>query len=64
MKEYDFRIHGRKRMNAILVGNYHFKENKDFPKLLSIIEHSRYLETAQKKIILHFVDIMDGMIGT
>ena len=50
MKQYDFRIHGRKRMDAILVGNYHFKENKEFHKLLSIIEHSRYLETAQKKI--------------
>ena len=50
MKDYDFRIHGRKRMDAILVGNYHFKENKNFQNLLSIIEHSRYLETAQKKI--------------
>ena len=50
LKDYDFRIHGRKRMDAILVGNYHFKENKNFQNLLSIIEHSRYLETAQKKI--------------
>ena len=50
MKNYDFRINGRKRMDSILIGNYNYKKSKDLKKLLEIIEHSRFLETAQKKI--------------
>ena len=50
MKDYDFRIHGRKRMNSILIAHYHSKDKKYYKDLLNIIEHSRYLETAQQKI--------------
>ena len=50
MKNYDFRINGRKRMDSILIGNYNYKTSDELPKLLEIIEKSRYLETAQKKL--------------
>tara|TARA_B100001094_G_scaffold147212_1_gene142540 strand:+ start:1175 stop:2500 length:1326 start_codon:yes stop_codon:yes gene_type:complete len=50
MKDYDFRIHGRKRMDSILISHYNSKDKKFYKDLLNIIEHSRYLETAQQKI--------------
>ena len=50
-KNYDFRIHGRKRMDSILIGNYYYQSNKRFSKIAELIERSRYLETAQEKII-------------
>ena len=50
MKNYDFRINGRKRFDAILYSTYLMKKDDSLKDLLHIIEHSRYLETAQKKI--------------
>ena len=51
MKKYDFRINGRKRFDMILYSTYHIKKNNKILKdILYIIEHSRFLETAQKKI--------------
>ena len=50
MKNYDFRIQGKKRMDAILIGNYYYQQNSIFQKIAESIEHSRYLETAQEKI--------------
>mgnify|MGYP001303134049 FL=1 len=50
MKDYDFRINGKKRFDSILISHHKMKEDKTLKNLLYIIEHSRYLETAQKKI--------------
>ena len=50
MKNYDFRINGKKRFDAILHSTYLMKTNNILKDILYIIEHSRYLETAQKKI--------------
>ena len=33
MKDYDFRIHGRKRMNSILIAHYHSKDKKYYKDL-------------------------------
>lgn len=49
-KRYDFRIHGKKRMDLLLIGYDKFKKEKYLQDLLKIIEGSRFLETAQKKI--------------
>ena len=49
-KKYDFRIHGKKRMDLILIGYNKLKKEDYLKNLLLIIENSRYLETAQKKI--------------
>lgn len=49
-KKYDFRIHGKKRMDQILIGYNKLKKEDYLKNLLLIIEKSRYLETAQKKI--------------
>ena len=53
MKKYDFRINGKKIFDAILHSIYLMKDNKKnkiINDILYIIEHSRYLETAQNKI--------------
>ena len=50
MKEYDFRIHGKKRMNAILIGHSLYQKDEGYQKIAKMIETSRYLETAQTKI--------------
>jgi len=50
MKEYDFRIHGKKRMDAILVGHHTYQQDVRFKEIAHAIEKSRYLETAQSKI--------------
>ena len=50
LKDYDFRIHGRKRMDSILIGNSYYQEFPIFKKIPMLIEGSRYLETAQDKI--------------
>lgn len=50
MKKYDFRVNGKKRFDSILISNYKMKKNKILSDLLHIIEHSRYLGTAQNKI--------------
>jgi len=50
-KKYDFRIHGKKRMDLILIGHDKFKKDKNIQELLTIIEGSRFIETAQKKIM-------------
>ena len=50
MKKYDFRINGRKRFDSILISLSIMKNDKILKDLLNIIDHSRYLETAQKKI--------------
>ena len=50
MKKYDFRVNGKKRFDSILISLSIMKSGKTIKDLLDIIEHSRYLETAQKKI--------------
>ena len=58
MKDYDFRINGKKRLDSILISHHTMKDRGEdtawrsriLTKLLYIIAHSRYLETAQKKI--------------
>ena len=50
MKEYDFRIHGKKRMDAIIISNTVYNQDPRFKEISSAIEKSRYLETAQTKI--------------
>ena len=50
MKNYDFRINGKKRFDSILYSTFLMKNSDNLKNLLNIIEHSRYLETAQKKI--------------
>uniref|UniRef100_A0A6C0KYZ2 Glycosyltransferase n=1 Tax=viral metagenome TaxID=1070528 RepID=A0A6C0KYZ2_9ZZZZ len=50
LKEYDFRIHGKKRFDSILKGREQMMKTPYLKELLNIIEHSRYLETALKKI--------------
>ena len=50
LKDYDFRIHGRKRMDSILIGNFYYQKYPIFKKIPKLIEGSRYLETAQDKI--------------
>lgn len=50
MKNYDFRIHGKKRMDSILVAHSRYKENNIYQKIAEEIESSRYLETAKNKI--------------
>ena len=50
MKKYDFRVNGKKRFDSILISLSIMKSGKIIKDLLDVIEHSRYLETAQKKI--------------
>jgi hypothetical protein len=50
MKKYDFRIHGRKRMDAILISIFHYKKNADFKKLADIIGKSRKISSIHKKL--------------
>lgn len=50
MKQYDFRVHGRKRMDAVLLSVYYMKLEPVLQQLIPIIEKSRYIETAQEKI--------------
>lgn len=50
MKKYDFRINGKERMDSVIMGTNDFKKGDNLHKLLDIIEHSRYLETAKEKI--------------
>jgi len=47
-KQYDFGIHGKRRMDSILIANYEKDDTTD--KLLTMIEKSRYLDSAQTKI--------------
>ena len=49
IKNNDFRIKGKKRMNALLIGLYDIRKNKDIQKIIELIDHSRYLEIAKKK---------------
>lgn len=51
LEEYDFRVHGKKRMDSILIGNKILNSDKKLKnELLSIIDRSRFLETAKNKI--------------
>lgn len=50
MKLYDFRINGKKRFDSILKGHEQMNKGGYLKELLEIINHSRYLETAIKKI--------------
>ena len=50
MKEYDFRIHGRSRMDAILIGNVFYQKNKVYKELARLIETSRTIYTAKDKL--------------
>jgi len=50
MKLYDFRINGKKRFDSILKGHEQMNKGRYLKELLEIINHSRYLETAVKKI--------------
>lgn len=50
MKNYDFRIHGKNRMDDILIANSLYQNDKIYQEIATVIENSRYLETAKKKI--------------
>ena len=50
MENYDFRVNGKVRMDSIIMGVNDFKKSDKLQKVLDIIEHSRYLETAKEKI--------------
>lgn len=50
MRDYDFRINGKRRMDSIILGVNDLKRDKYLIKMLDIIEHSRYLETVQNKV--------------
>ena len=50
MENYDFRVNGKVRMDSIIMGVNDFKKSDNLQKVLDIIEHSRYLETAKEKI--------------
>ena len=50
MKHYDFRINGKQRMNDILISYSFYKNDKIYKEVAELIEKSRYLETAKKKI--------------
>lgn len=51
LNNYDFRVKGKERMDAILIGNHILKSDKKLhDTLLNIIEKSRFLESAQNKI--------------
>lgn len=50
MSNYDFRINGKQRMDSIIIGINDLKKSNYLNDVLNIIEHSRYLETAQQKI--------------
>ena len=51
LSEYDFRIKGKKRMDSILIGRCILNcDTKLQKEILNIIERSRFLESAQKKI--------------
>ena len=53
MKKYDFRIHGKKRINSIIISNYNIKQNQSFfDKLLKIIQKSRKIKSVIEKIEL------------
>jgi hypothetical protein len=50
MKNYDFRIHGKKRMDSIIIANKIYESDKIYSEIADMIEKSRHLETAKKKI--------------
>tara|TARA_Y100001958_G_C21248619_1_gene581650 strand:+ start:6779 stop:8089 length:1311 start_codon:yes stop_codon:yes gene_type:complete len=50
MKNYDFRIHGKKRMDSILIANSYYMKDNTYKEIAEAIEKSRYLETAKEKI--------------
>tara|TARA_Y100000590_G_scaffold209878_1_gene237813 strand:- start:3857 stop:5167 length:1311 start_codon:yes stop_codon:yes gene_type:complete len=50
MKKYDFRIHGRNRMDAILIGNTYYQKNKIYKEVARLISSSRTIHTAKDKI--------------
>ncbi len=51
LREYDFRVKGKQRMDSILIGRDIMKTDKKLhDNLLKIIDGSRFLETAKNKI--------------
>ncbi len=50
MKKYDFRIQGKKRMDAILISVFNLQKNKDLQKLTALIESSRKYSSLSKKL--------------
>tara|TARA_A100001015_G_scaffold44677_1_gene49142 strand:+ start:1258 stop:2565 length:1308 start_codon:yes stop_codon:yes gene_type:complete len=50
IKNNDFRIKGRERLDSIIIGFYENTMNPDIQKMIDIIEHSRYLHTLKNKI--------------
>ena len=51
LSEYDFRIKGRERMDSILIGRSILNSDKKLQnEIINIIEHSRFLESAQNKM--------------
>lgn len=50
MKNYDFRIVGKQRMDSVIMGVNDLKKSTNLQRLLDVIEHSRYLETVKQKI--------------
>jgi len=50
MELYDFRVNGKKIMDAILISNSLYLDEPLYKEIAEIIQTSRYLETAQNKI--------------
>ena len=50
IKNNNFSIKGRERFDALLIGVYDIRYNKDVKLITDIIDNSRFLETLKKKI--------------
>ena len=50
IKNNDFRIKGKERFDSLLIFNYHKKKNKEYKKIIDIIDGSRFLDTLKRKI--------------
>ena len=50
IKENDFRIKGKERIDSILFSFYENNNDKEIKKMIEIIENSRYLDTLKNKI--------------
>ena len=50
IKNNDFRIKGKERFDSLLIFMYHKRFNKEYKKIIDIIDGSRFLDTLKRKI--------------
>ena len=50
IKNNDFRIKGKERFDSLLIFMYHKRHNKEYKKIINIIDGSRFLDTLKRKI--------------